>query len=887
MEVDPQLHDEREDSSSDSGDSVSEYPEPPVQSSRTHPSTSSNPYGAHPAYPRDSSSGLRTSPHLDADPNDPYPDLKRPRACESCRSLKVRCEPDINNPNEPCKRCAKAGRSCVVTVPTRKRQKKTDSRVTELERKIDVLTASLQASHQVSQKIDALLPSNNSAQAPSIREENVGRRWLVHGQSSSERPAPSRPPPVPVGSKRSFSGEVRESRETALSTPSQHSNPSPATDSAVDNSAKQWPLPWGTPKPSTRELPKCPDILDRGLVSQAVAMEAFTRYVESMCWYIPMVVFPSGTQMSEIRKTKPVLFLAIIAVAIGPYEPSAQNTLLTELYKTVADRVIVKGEKSLDLVQGLLVACAFYTPPENFEEIKFYQLAQLAVSVGMDIGMYRKSTSKAKPFNLIRDFVKHAPVNDPDSPEVRRAWLGCYFVSVQTSSALRRPILLRWLPYMDECVEILENSPNALPSDKTMIQWAKLVRITEEISSRFFADDMASQSFSETKFQFTLKAFEKQLEQWRRESLNRHDSAIMVQAEAIVNIYLHENAMVLDNSNDENKIDTDISSPTTAARISALSSALSSIHQAIDTICSIHVRDLVNIPTVALARTAFAIVALIKLYSVVTAPDSFIGQVIEPKVLRVDCYLDKVIAHYTAAGSLPGGVTPGKFSTVLSMLREWFKSRKDQHGQLKADLIVPPCENSSGPEPARNQPAVQVSTPLHLLSEVATGDPKNRSPTTANYLPYPTTRTSFPSDPAISGPSPDLSFQTSLPPRLSPSQLPTSTEPDSWPPYPTTNQQRQFYQPQPQHQHQQSPFDQNASPNTQSSTGPGSVSGYPDFSGSAANANAMMMAPAAVSMGMFAPDLGMGLDEQFWSTMGYTMGGEMNLFPPQGSWAYQ
>ncbi|KAL4878311.1 hypothetical protein BJY04DRAFT_229860 [Aspergillus karnatakaensis] len=913
MEIDPRLHTQREDSedSADSGRDLlalatfSDYPEPPANSSRGH--AAQNSY-SHVVYPRDST--LRGSPHLEGDPNDPYSDLKRPRACESCRSLKVRCEPDINNPNEPCKRCAKAGRSCVVTVPTRKRQKKTDSRVTELERKIDVLTASLQASQQASQKIDALLPSNNSAQAASSREENVGRRWLVPGQGSADRSNSTLSQASQAGNKRSFSGEIREAREvreareardTSLSTPSLHSNPSPAIETAIDTSAKQWPVPWATPKPSTREPSRGPDIIDKGLVSISVAMDAFTRYVDRMCWYIPMVVFPVDTAMSDVRKNKPVLFHAIIAVAVGPFEASIQNTLLTELYKTIADRVIVKGEKSLDLVQALLVSCAFYTPPENFEEIKFYQLAQLAVSVGMDIGMYRKSASKGKPFNLIRDFVKHAPMPDPDSPEVRRAWLGCYFVSVQTSSALRRPILLRWLPYMDECIEILENSPAALPSDRVMIQWAKLVRIIEEISSRFFADDLGSLSFSEAKFQFTLKAFEKQLEQWKRET-SHLDSAIMTQAEAIVNIYLHENAMVLDNPSEDSKTDTDISSHTTAARISALSSALTSIHQAIDTVCSIPVKDLVNIPTVALARTAFAIVALIKLYSIVTAPDSYIGQVINPSVLKVDCYLNKVIAHYTAAGSLPGGVTPGKFSTVLTMLREWFKSRKDQNGALKNDLQVPDKRNLQDSD--RNQAAIQANTPLHLLSEVATGDPKNRSSPNNQYTHY--------------QPSTDLPFSQPLPPCISPSQLPSqlpstttvapnpgapaSTEPDIWPAYApatsTSTTQRQYYQ--------TSPYDQTqtASPNTQSSgphsAGPGpagaGATGYPDFttsavSGALANtpsADMLMMAPAVASMGLFAPDLGSGLDEQFLSSMGWFGGGggEMGYFPGMGSWNY-
>jgi len=70
-------------------------------------------------------------------------DFKRLRACDSCRGLKVRC--DQERPDQSCRRCAKAGRPCITTPPTRKRQKKADSRVAELERKIDALTATLHA----------------------------------------------------------------------------------------------------------------------------------------------------------------------------------------------------------------------------------------------------------------------------------------------------------------------------------------------------------------------------------------------------------------------------------------------------------------------------------------------------------------------------------------------------------------------------------------------------------------------------------------------------------------------------------------------------------------------------------------------------------------------
>lgn len=48
--------------------------------------------------------GTRATPGSAKDGND----FKRPRACDSCRGLKVRC--DQERPDVSCKRCAKAGR---------------------------------------------------------------------------------------------------------------------------------------------------------------------------------------------------------------------------------------------------------------------------------------------------------------------------------------------------------------------------------------------------------------------------------------------------------------------------------------------------------------------------------------------------------------------------------------------------------------------------------------------------------------------------------------------------------------------------------------------------------------------------------------------------------
>lgn len=152
----------------------------------------------------------------------------------------------------------------------------------------------------------------------------------------------------------------------------------------------------------------------------------------------------------------------------------------------------------------------------------------------------------------------------------------------------------------------------------------------------------------------------------------------MKQSEHIVNLYIYENSMLMETGDDRKKEDY-----TNAAYMHALSVCLTSIHQVLDTTCSVDIKDLISLPTVCLARVSFAAVSLIKLYSVVSFPGSQIGQVIDPSSLKVEYYLNKVIDHYAAAGELPGGRTPGKFSVVLAMLRSWFVKRKDHNRALR------------------------------------------------------------------------------------------------------------------------------------------------------------------------------------------------------------
>ena len=385
------------------------------------PASASNPHNHHDDH------------DADADPDDP--DSKRPRACEACRQLKVRCEPDPNTGNGPgggCKRCAKTGRQCVVTAPSRKRQKKTDSRVAELERKIDALTSSLVGQPHGNGHGNGYGYGQGAGQGQghgagfvSQNGLGAGRRWI--GARQSEHPEPG----FESGIKRRVNGEVKE-----RSTPGPGPSMLPAVlypNRSTPPHTKQWRAPSGPQETGTEKGDGgFVDAIDRGLVSLEAAAEAFDYYMTEMTPQLPIVIFPPETQIHDIRRSKPVLFHSILAVAIGPIQPDVQVTLFDDFWKILAEHMVVKGYKSLELVQAMVLTSTWYLPPDRYEELKFYQLINMAITLAIDIGMSRRTKTAKKPFNIMRDLVgKKAFSLDLDSPETRRTWLGCYYLSVQ------------------------------------------------------------------------------------------------------------------------------------------------------------------------------------------------------------------------------------------------------------------------------------------------------------------------------------------------------------------------------------------------------------------------------------------------------------------------
>jgi Fungal Zn(2)-Cys(6) binuclear cluster domain len=481
-------------------------PTPGSYSSTQHQEPSGSPYGVQgPQNPSD------------------LTDLKRPRACEACRQLKVRCETDDHNPNGSCRRCAKANRQCIITAPSRKRQKKTDSRVAELERKIDALTATLHAQRGPG------LGSGEIAIDPSIAQAQMAELEHQRGQLYNQQMWPDRmresqgrrdsnilSSPVMAegmtGSKRKLKSEERTYSPVQQPTQQQVNTttiPKPSPSAGLCN---QMP-----PAPKEVNDPPYIDVIDRHIVDATTAYRIFDRYNTDM-QVVPVVVFVPGTKAEDIRRSKPVLFLSILSTASNTIRPDLQQTFGSEIMRVLADRIIVRGEKSLEIVQSLQIVTVYYQPPERYEELNFNQLIHIAVVMGIDIGMGKRSrTGQIGP--PWREYMGRTAYPERNAAETRRAWLGLYFMCVNASMTLRRPLLVRWSAYMDESLEVLANAPDALPSDKWLAHLVRSQHIAEEVGYQFSMDDPPSDvSITQSKVQYQMKTFEKQLEEWRRSS---------------------------------------------------------------------------------------------------------------------------------------------------------------------------------------------------------------------------------------------------------------------------------------------------------------------------------------------------------------------------------
>lgn len=194
------------------------------------------------------------------------------------------------------------------------------------------------------------------------------------------------------------------------------------------------------------------DVIDRGIISMSTAEDLVSLFINDLLAYFPFMVFPADTTARHLRTTKPVLFLAILAGTSIAVDLGLANALNREMLTMYAQRFFFKAEKSLEMVQALLIMNVYYLPPELPSQIQAYQYAHIAATMALEIGIASRKRMPRKP---APGQGQPKPVNkfDEQMAEQARTILACYHLAskwVSSSLLLLQSDVLTFIVWLCE-----------------------------------------------------------------------------------------------------------------------------------------------------------------------------------------------------------------------------------------------------------------------------------------------------------------------------------------------------------------------------------------------------------------------------------------------------
>ncbi|KAK6412753.1 hypothetical protein LTR95_017927, partial [Oleoguttula sp. CCFEE 5521] len=586
-------------------------------------------------------------------------------ACVFCRSQKVRCLPDEANPDN-CIRCSRSGRQCVhAPVQKRKQRKRTDTRVRELEEQMNAMRVLLKEKNEVGQAggESSVTATSRVPTLARIAEVNPAGGDPMHGTAQSVYE------PILLDQRR--------------------------PDAGIDS---QWPTSMASRSEATVQDQRT-DIIDRGIISMATARHLLLRYRTDLYPHFPVVYIPSCSSAEDLRTIKPTLFLAIMAAASGVDNADLATKLDREVLQEYARRTVVNSEKTVELVQSLMISAVWYQPPSRFVQLKYYEYIHMASAMAMDIGICtRPPHSKRNRFPAGTAGNVH-PTEDAanpdlsmssrpaqteltsDSIECRRIFVACYGICAAVAFSLRRPAMMRMTTYTRESLASLDISSQAVPGDRVLVAWVRLVAISEEIRDAFSYEDSGGMaSILGPTTQRLITAFDVRIQEWRSLVTQIGNPPCLETMYHTIRLFLHELVLHVDYSPEDFKAPYQmgplqpcdiIGALPTKVGVDSIGILTENSHALLELFLSLDPATARALPVFSYVRMSYAVFLLAKLHLSASSKRSKLVSLIDRESLQAEHYMDRAILHVRDVIGEQACRVPSIFLALLFKLRQW------------------------------------------------------------------------------------------------------------------------------------------------------------------------------------------------------------------------
>ncbi|KAH6630480.1 hypothetical protein B0J18DRAFT_102601 [Chaetomium sp. MPI-SDFR-AT-0129] len=231
---------------------------------------------------------------------------------------------------------------------------------------------------------------------------------------------------------------------------------------------------------------------------------------EVMLDHLHCVVVREDETVSSMAKDRPFVLLAVLAAASGSRTMQGHTLYDEEFRKVLGLKFVAGGERTMELLQGLVVYMAWYPfhlRPKNRQSTQYLRMV---VDIVNDLELDQNPGTDSMD----------APLSCQRLDEIR-LYLASYFLVTSSASAWNRTPALTYNEYTARCSDLLlHHSP--LAGDHILAWQVRLERIVEETSD--LRRTQRGHSQSEYQISLMLRGMETQLSEWEARMV-REDQA--------------------------------------------------------------------------------------------------------------------------------------------------------------------------------------------------------------------------------------------------------------------------------------------------------------------------------------------------------------------------
>ncbi|KIW17362.1 hypothetical protein PV08_04556 [Exophiala spinifera] len=226
--------------------------------------------------------------------------------------------------------------------------------------------------------------------------------------------------------------------------------------------------------------------------------------------YLPFVIVDQRIDATTLRRTSPVLFLAIAATSARD-DNLLQKRLGAELKKILCERVLVNNERSLELLQALLVYLTWVHYQFNPNTKQTSMLLHMALGLVTDLDLDRCPAHRDQTIgsNTCSMTTQNGmlPTQCQRTTNEIRTLLGCFYLS-STMAMTRKELAMKYTDWVERCCLILKEKQE-FPSDISLVILVEAKSLAQHISEKFsYHDQTFMRCQCDTAIQMAMNTFE-------------------------------------------------------------------------------------------------------------------------------------------------------------------------------------------------------------------------------------------------------------------------------------------------------------------------------------------------------------------------------------------